>query len=251
MPITFISFIVVAASISGVPPFNGFFSKELIYDGALERGAVYYIVAALGSFLTAASFLKLGHAVYLGKRTEATEKTKEAPLAMLIPMVTIAAICVLFGVWNSFPLKSFIQPILGQRLEGHDFAGMPANMMIVIITIAVLIAAVLNHLYGVRRYGSGAKAIDHIHYAPGLKTVYEKAEKGYLDPYNMGMGVVATFAAIASFIDSAINWVYDSFSVKTASVCAVVVNKLRGESYRTYILWSVAAAALMLIYFLR
>ena len=38
MPITFICFIVAAASISGVPPFNGFFSKELVYDGALERG---------------------------------------------------------------------------------------------------------------------------------------------------------------------------------------------------------------------
>ena len=30
-------FIVSALSISGVPPFNGFFSKELIYDAALER----------------------------------------------------------------------------------------------------------------------------------------------------------------------------------------------------------------------
>ena len=38
MPVTSICFIVAAASISGVPPFNGFFSKELVYDGALERG---------------------------------------------------------------------------------------------------------------------------------------------------------------------------------------------------------------------
>ena len=38
MPVTFICFIIAAAAISGVPPFNGFFSKELVYDGALERG---------------------------------------------------------------------------------------------------------------------------------------------------------------------------------------------------------------------
>ncbi|MEI7616144.1 MAG: proton-conducting transporter membrane subunit, partial [Actinomycetota bacterium] len=47
MPITFGVFIVAAASISGVPPFNGFFSKELIYDGALERGLIFYIIAVL------------------------------------------------------------------------------------------------------------------------------------------------------------------------------------------------------------
>ena len=32
MPITFACFLVAAASISGVPPFNGFFSKELVYS---------------------------------------------------------------------------------------------------------------------------------------------------------------------------------------------------------------------------
>ncbi|MFH0790794.1 MAG: proton-conducting transporter membrane subunit, partial [Candidatus Omnitrophota bacterium] len=67
MPVTFICFIITAVSISGVPPFNGFFSKELVYDGALERGWIFYIIAVLGSFFTAASFLKLGHAVFLGK----------------------------------------------------------------------------------------------------------------------------------------------------------------------------------------
>ena len=36
MPVTFACFIVAALSISGCPPFNGFFSKELVYDGALE-----------------------------------------------------------------------------------------------------------------------------------------------------------------------------------------------------------------------
>ena len=36
MPVTFACFLMLALSISGVPPFNGFFSKELIFDGALK-----------------------------------------------------------------------------------------------------------------------------------------------------------------------------------------------------------------------
>ena len=65
MPVTFVCFLVAALSISGCPPFNGFFSKELVYDAALERHIVFYLAALLGTFLTAASFLKLGHAAYL------------------------------------------------------------------------------------------------------------------------------------------------------------------------------------------
>ena len=42
MPVTFVCFFIAAASISGVPPFNGFFSKELVYDAALEQRLVFY-----------------------------------------------------------------------------------------------------------------------------------------------------------------------------------------------------------------
>ena len=72
MPVTMICFLVAAASISGVPPFNGFFSKELVYDGALERGWIFYAIALAGSFFTAASFLKLGHAAFFGKPADAS-----------------------------------------------------------------------------------------------------------------------------------------------------------------------------------
>lgn len=249
MPITFICFLITAASISGVPPFNGFFSKELIYDGALERGVIFYIAALLGSFLTAASFLKLGHAAYLGKAGR--QDVKEAPLAMLIPMITIAFFCILFGVWNSLPLNKLIQPILGSRLEGHNFAGWPVNNMIVIVTVVVLAAAFLNHLYGVKRTGSGLKAVDHIHYAPGLSIIYEKAENGKLDPYNMGMDFAKIFASFASACDKAVNWIYDDFAPAAAGVITGSIRRLHTGNYRTYILWSIAAATVIISFLLK
>ena len=73
---TFACFLIAAVSISGVPPFNGFFSKELIYDGALERGLIFYLAAVIGSFFTAASFLKLGHAAFLGNQRKRTERQR-------------------------------------------------------------------------------------------------------------------------------------------------------------------------------
>jgi NADH-quinone oxidoreductase subunit L len=249
MPVTFICFIITAASISGVPPFNGFFSKELIYDGALERGMIFYIAAALGSFLTAASFLKLGHAAFLGKSKR--DDVKEAPISMLIPMAVIAGACVIFGIWNSFPIVRLIQPILGARFEGHNFANWHANGTLVGITIAVLIAALLNHLYGVKRTSSGLKAVDHIHYAPGLRTIYKNAEKGRLDPYNIGMRFSGIFAVSLSACDKAINWIYDDFIPTATGVITVLIRSAHDGSYRTYIIWSIAATAIMISFLLK
>ncbi len=252
MPVTFICFIITAAAISGVPPFNGFFSKELIYDGALERGLIFYIAAALGSFLTAASFLKLGHAAFLGKPGKESGNIKESPVSMLIPMVVIAFICIIFGLWNALPLNNLIQPILGRhRLEGHNFAGMPTNMIVVAVTIIVLIAAFLNHIYGVKRSGSGLKAVDHIHYAPGLSFIYQKAEKRFFDPYDIGLGIVDVISKVAWNCDRAIDWVYNVLTVKVTFAFTGGIRKLHNGSYSTYILWSLAGALVMILFLMR
>jgi formate hydrogenlyase subunit 3/multisubunit Na+/H+ antiporter MnhD subunit len=250
MPVTFACFLITALSISGVPPFNGFFSKELIYDGALERGRIFYFAAVLGSFLTAASFLKLGHAVYLGKKSNAP--VKEAPAAMLIPMIVIALLCILFGVWNYLPLKYLIQPVLGEHLlKGHNFYGFPTNAALVIVTIIVLIAALLNHLYGVKRTGSALKAADHVHYAPGLLKIYEMAEKRYFDPYDIGQKIVKLFSCVMWNIDKAIDRIYNDFAPRLAYAITGRIRKLHNGSYRTYMIWSLAGAGIILIFFIR
>ena len=249
MPITFGVFIVAAASISGVPPFNGFFSKELIYDGALERGLIYYIIAVAGSFFTAASFLKLGHSVYIGKVKDEYRNVKEAPVTMLVPMIVIALVCILFGVYNPLPLNNLIQPILGERLlEGHNYSGFPSNIIIVIVTVVVLIAAFLNHLYGVKRSGSGLGAVDHIHHAPGLSYIYNKAEKRYFDPYDIGLKIVGFFSKIFFKLDRAVNWFYDVFIVKLTYFFTGVIKKLHNGNYAMYLSWSIIGTVIIIIF---
>lgn len=239
MPVTMTCFVVAAASISGVPPFNGFFSKELIYHGALERHWVFYAAALLGSFLTAASFLKLGHATYFGRVSEAHKDVQEAPVAMLLPMITIAAFCVLFGVFNTLPLRHLIQPILGEaRMEGRDFSGFPRSAFIVGMTLVCLLAACLNHRWGVRRTGKGIGAVDHIHYAPVLSQIYNKAERGFFDPYDIGMKVVNVYANIAFGVDRSFDWFYNVLVVKLTYVFTDGIRELHNGSYATYIVWS-------------
>jgi len=251
MPVTFACFVMTAAAISGVPPFNGFFSKELVYDGALERGVIFYLAALVGSFLTAASFLKLGHAAYLGKSNSGTQKVKEAPVAMLVPMAAIALACLLFGVWNALPIKGLILPAVAKHIKGHSFAPLSLNILLVILTVVVLIAALLNHLYGVRRTGQGVKASDHIRHAPVLEGIYDRAEKGYFDPYNIGLRFATFFSKTMFLLDKAIDWVYNVFVVGLADGLAALLKRLHTGNYSTYILWSIGVSALVVIFLMR
>jgi NADH-quinone oxidoreductase subunit L len=249
MPVTFVCFIITACAISGVPPLNGFFSKELVYDGALERGWIYYAAALAGSFFTAASFLKLGHAAFLGKMSETNRNVKEAPWPMLVPMITIASLCVLFGVFNYLPLNNLIQPILGEaRLEGQHFAGWPTNPLLVILTIVALAGAFLNHWFGVKTKGSGLKAVDHIHHAPVLSGIYDKAEKRFFDPYDIGLRLVDVIAKAFNWCDRAIDWVYDVFTVRVALTFTEIIKSAHNGNYSRYLGWSLLGMVLIVVF---
>jgi formate hydrogenlyase subunit 3/multisubunit Na+/H+ antiporter MnhD subunit len=126
MPFTFLTALIASLSISGIPPFNGFFSKWMIYQGLLEKAGsapkgyavwllVCLILAVFGSALTLASFMKFLHATFLGQRRKSLAGVREAPANQLLAMGTLALLCVGFGVLaRQVPLKMFILPVAGE-----------------------------------------------------------------------------------------------------------------------------------------
>lgn len=252
MPFTFIIFIITACSISGVPPFNGFFSKELVYEGALDRHWIFYACAALGSLFTAISFLKLGHATYLGKKGEATANAKENSWLMLLPMGIIALGCIIFGIANWLPLNYFFKPVLdtaglGEEFVQHPLGGLPGNPLLLIVTASVLILAVASHLLGFLRTKSGLQAADHIHHAPVLSTIYKWAEKGYFDPYYVGRYVVKGLAWVLFKIERAVDWLLTRVPALAAEWTGALLQKLQNGSYSLYILMALGGVIIMLL----
>jgi NADH:ubiquinone oxidoreductase subunit 5 (subunit L)/multisubunit Na+/H+ antiporter MnhA subunit len=113
MPVTFLTTIVAALSISGVPPFNGFVSKWLVYQGMLEGpsyNVIFLVVAVFGSALTLASFVKVLHSVFLGRRQEKFDGVREAGFTMQVPMIFLAILCIVFGIYAQLPLGRLINP---------------------------------------------------------------------------------------------------------------------------------------------
>jgi formate hydrogenlyase subunit 3/multisubunit Na+/H+ antiporter MnhD subunit len=151
MPVTFISFLIASLAISGIPPLNGFFSKWMIYQGIIELGnnknplwIVWLIAAMFGSALTIASFIKLLHAVFLGRASGKTVGVKEAPISMTLPMVILAAACVLFGIFAfAVPVSLLIAPVIGKSIS---YIGTWSPDMATLLIIAAMLLGALVYL---------------------------------------------------------------------------------------------------------
>jgi NADH-quinone oxidoreductase subunit L len=248
MPVTFVCFWIAAFSISGVPPFNGFFSKEMIFEGALHLGTpIWFIAAEVGAILTFASFLKLGHSVYLGTRKEPLACVKESPLAILVPMVALASGCILFGVYNELPLRYLIEPVLPMEHEpfwGFIHWGSP----ITAISIICLLIALGSHIYGVRKTGEGLRAADHIHHAPVLSRIYGWAEKRYFDPYDLGMRLTRIGSYALYILDRMNDWIYDTFLAGTVRIVSTGIRRAHTGVFSEYLAWSLAGGLIIFVF---
>ncbi len=247
MPVTMVCFVIAAASIAGFPLTNGFYSKELIFDGALESGVAFYVVALVGAFFTAVSFLKLGHAAFFGKPKQGLRNVKEAPLAMLVPMVTLAALCLLMGFLRIDIIGGLLQPAIGYAQGAGEVIGSHTNWLLVGISACVLLLAALSHSLGYRKTGSGLHAADHFHDAPVLRDIYRLAERKAFDPYHIGGFAVRAFAAAALAVNNAISWFYDVLVVTIVNYFSGLIHAAHNGSKTLYLGWTLTGVVLVAV----
>jgi multicomponent Na+:H+ antiporter subunit D len=95
MPVTSSTSFMASMSISGIPPFNGFFSKLIIIIAAIH--GKFYLLATLAvvvSIITLAYFLKFQRYAFFNKIPgKALEKIREVPFPMSFSMIILAALC--------------------------------------------------------------------------------------------------------------------------------------------------------------
>jgi len=204
MPLVFACFVVAALAAVGMPPLSGFFSNQLILKAALQAGIGYYLVALLGIFCMAASFLRLGHAVFFGP--DRNYEARETPPAMWIPMAVLAFGGILFGVYNALPLRHILQPVL---TSAADYSGLPGGYLLGAATLLVLLLAGSNHIHGFRKSGCAVEALDHITGSVILRKVYKTGGKRYFDPYEILMTVFNSLGRAALAINQGLDWLYE------------------------------------------
>lgn len=123
MPVTSTASFIASMSISGIPPFNGFWSKLLIVLACLQTGRYWLgIIAVLASLLTLSSFLKVQKYAFFGKLNPEHENVKEVPVPMQASMIILAVLCVLLGLLMIPQLESVtLDPAVTVLMNGVNY----------------------------------------------------------------------------------------------------------------------------------
>ncbi|MBI4802744.1 MAG: NADH-quinone oxidoreductase subunit L [Elusimicrobia bacterium] len=250
MPVTALCFIISAAALSGIAPLNGFFSIGLIYEGVLSAGYTpFFITAALGSALTLASFLKLGHAVFFGNRPEGLRETKEAPFSGVFPMAILAAICVISGFGARLPLEFLIAPGLRDLGLAYEALGGLRLYPLFWVSVVVILTAVVNHMFGcAAAQGKACKACDHILYAPVLRDLYALAQARFFDPYEQFMKHLPRLAGILYKADRFFDYLTDDLPAFAVNAFSKASQRFHTGYYPLYLALTIAGFVIYIFF---
>ncbi len=164
MPITFTLAIIGAFSMAGLPPFNGFLSKEMFFTGMLQAteisswnmetlGLIFPVLAWVASVFTFIYSMVLVFKTFTGKYQpeKLDKKPHEAPIGMLIPPIILASLVVIFGFFPML-LKGVIEPalysilpsnVLSVEVKIYHWHGFNTELF---MTIGVILVGVLLYL---------------------------------------------------------------------------------------------------------
>ncbi len=214
MSLTFSACLIAALSISGVPPLNGFVSKWMVYQGVIDMGKtqtglvgalwpVWLVVAMFGSALTLASFVKVIHSVFLSRLPNRLKDVREVSLTQTAPMLVLALLCVVFGVFYYVPLRLFIYPALSIPVDSVVLSTwdstLAAGLILIGIAIGFLILVLGRLTKQVRIVPTwscgeaqeneqmiipGTQFYKTVSSMRGLRRLYAWQDKGIFDPYN-------------------------------------------------------------------
>jgi multicomponent K+:H+ antiporter subunit A len=124
MPVTAVLAVVTSAAMAGLPPLNGFISKELFLEESLHLpfgGVVqvlFPVLATAGAAFSVAYSVRYVLDVFWGKRPESFPRAPvEPPRAMLAPVALLALLCILLGLVPN-PIAASLLQAAGSAVTG-------------------------------------------------------------------------------------------------------------------------------------
>lgn len=99
MPMTMAAMVVGSLSLIGIPTTVGFVTKWYLIEGAFENGNWLAVAVILLSGLLAIIYSwRIVESAYFQDPPAGRKEVREAPIAMQMPMLLLAAACIVFGV---------------------------------------------------------------------------------------------------------------------------------------------------------
>jgi NADH-quinone oxidoreductase subunit L len=154
MPWTAALFAAGALSLSGLPPFSGFFTKDTIVEIASRDGdVIYFLLGSIAATLSAWYIARPLFQAFIGDRRYEGH-AHEASWLMRIPLLVLAAGGLFIGLSLALTpegrLATFLEPVLGPVVEGD--AGPSTQILVAIAFVLTLVGiAIAWRLYAPAR----------------------------------------------------------------------------------------------------
>jgi NADH-quinone oxidoreductase subunit L len=203
MKITGLAFLVGSLALSGIFPFNGFFSKDLIVGASYEYGLLtgdywVYFLTLGGALLTAIYIFRAFFVAFIMPPRVKTEKmAHEVPLVMTVPMTILIALTLVTG-WLWSPWTNIFQPYVRYVATIPNTIEAPIGFTLITL-LAAFVGIALSYLTYIRGTIDPARITQS---TMGSK-IYVLLSKGYYfdDAYN----------AVARGMENGVGYVLDLF----------------------------------------
>jgi multicomponent K+:H+ antiporter subunit A len=222
MPYTSALAIVAALAMAGIPLLNGFLSKEMFFELALQirgHGVMRWLIsltALLAGVLGVAYSLRFVHDAFFTRRSTPMPVTPhEPPRWMRIPVEVLVVLCLAVGIlpaWTIAPvLHAGVIGVLGAEAPGYSLAlwhgfTLPLAMSAIGLVLGVALYVALlrySNLHGDIRHSFGRHLfrwkIDGLRWA--AQSVTHRLENGNLQRYLLLMVLAALALGATPFLD--------------------------------------------------
>lgn len=161
LPVTFLTMMVGAIAIAGLPPFSGFFSKDEILAHVYEYNKLFWLIAVIGAMFTAFYMFRMMYLTFNGKfrgTTEHEQHLHESPKSMTIPLIILAVLSAFGGLigipevfGGSHWLASFLAPVFEASASKTSPVSLDHSTEYILMAVSVGMA-VIAMLYAYNRY---------------------------------------------------------------------------------------------------
>ncbi|MEM7179623.1 MAG: NADH-quinone oxidoreductase subunit L [Spirochaetota bacterium] len=272
MKITWLTFMIGTLAISGIPPFSGFFSKDLILEKAFLHpgtGKVIWFIGLAGAMCTAFYMFRLVFLTFYGDERIDSHMKKhlhESPLSMTFPLIVLSIFAICVG-WLQMPhlisdkahfLNDYFAPIFSQgktvikawgiHEHKHEHLGSGAEALLMAISVAVAFSGIV--LAFKKFYKDKSVPPEDEKIIGAVRVVYDKY---YVDEIFQA-GIIQPLITFSKFLSAVIDRiVIDGFVVglgKFFLALSSKIRKLQTGVVGDYALSIVVGAIIVLAYLL-
>ena len=149
MPLTALTFIIGAASLAGIAPLSGFFSKDEVLVAVLEhRNPAFLALTLAGVVLSALYMARMVWLTFLGNpRSTDAEHAHESPALMTVPLLLLAVFALTLGA-VAIDWGAAYHGFAYWMTEGHEKFHIVPWLTVVSLALALGGIAAGWHIYG-------------------------------------------------------------------------------------------------------